>query len=137
MRGYWMNPAETSEVISPEGWLRTGDVGYLTPARTLVLVERKKDVIVVSGFKVYPSEVEAVVSALAGVSAAAVAGVPDERTGQAVKLFVLPSAKNLTADAVLEHCRANLSAYKVPRFIEFRDSLPLDQLGKVLRRALT
>ncbi|CAM2161700.1 Long-chain-fatty-acid--CoA ligase [Paraburkholderia sacchari] len=136
MRGYWMNPAETGEVISPEGWLRTGDLGYLTPARMLVLVDRKKDVVVVSGFKVYPSEVEAVVSALPDVSTAAVIGVPDERTGQAVKLFIVPRAKALTADAVLKHCRANLSAYKVPRSIEFRNTLPLNQLGKVLRRAL-
>ncbi|MFL9889740.1 AMP-binding protein [Paraburkholderia sp. RL17-381-BIF-C] len=137
MRGYWMNPVETAEVISPEGWLRTGDVGYLTPAQMLVLVDRKKDVIVVSGFKVYPSDVEAVVSALAGVSAAAVVGVPDERTGHAVKLFVVRSSADLTAAALLEHCRANLSAYKVPRSIEFRDTLPLNQLGKVLRRTLT
>jgi long-chain acyl-CoA synthetase len=136
MRGYWMNPAETGEVISPEGWLRTGDIGYLTPTQTLVLMDRKKDVIIVSGFKVYPSEVEAVVSALAGVSVAAVVGVPDERTGQAVKLFVVRSSADLTAAAVLEHCRATLSGYKVPRFIEFRDTLPLNQLGKVLRRAL-
>jgi len=137
MRGYWMNPAETSEAISPDGWLRTGDVGYLTPARMLVLVDRKKDVVVVSGFKVYPSEVEAVVRTLGGVSAAAAVGVPDERTGQAVKLFVVRSSADLTAAAVLEHCRANLSAYKVPRSIEFRDTLPLNQLGKVLRRILT
>ncbi|MFX1676228.1 AMP-binding protein [Paraburkholderia sp. A2WS-5] len=137
MRGYWMNPAETDEVISIDGWLRTGDVGYLTPAHTLVLVDRKKDVVIVSGFKVYPSEVEAVVSALPGVSAAAVVGVPDERTGQAVKLFVVPTSKDMTAEIVLQHCRANLSAYKIPRFIEFRGTLPLNQLGKVLRRALT
>ena len=137
MRGYWMNPVETAEVISPDGWLRTGDVGYLTPTKMLVLVDRKKDVVIVSGFKVYPSEVEAVVSALPGVSTAAVVGVPDERTGQAVKLFIVPASADLTAAAVLEHCRANLSAYKVPRFIEFRDMLPLNQLGKVLRRALT
>jgi long-chain acyl-CoA synthetase len=137
MRGYWMNPVETAEVISPEGWLRTGDVGYLTSAQMLVLVDRKKDVVIVSGFKVYPSEVEAVVSALAGVSAAAVVGVPDERTGQAVKLFVVRSSADLMATAVLEHCRANLSAYKIPLSIEFRDTLPLNQLGKVLRRALT
>jgi long-chain acyl-CoA synthetase len=137
MRGYWMNPAETAEAISPEGWLRTGDVGYFTPEQTLVLVDRRKDVVIVSGFKVYPAEVEAIVSALAGVSAAAVVGVPDERTGQAVKLFVVRSSADLTAAAVLEHCRANLSAYKVPRSIEFRNTLPLNQLGKVLRRALT
>jgi long-chain acyl-CoA synthetase len=136
MRGYWMNPAETAEVISTDGWLRTGDVGYLTPAHMLVLVDRKKDVIIVSGFKVYPSEVEAVVSALPGVRAAALVGVPDERTGQAVKLFVVPPSKDLTAEIVLQHCRANLSAYKIPRFIEFRDTLPLNELGKVVRRTL-
>lgn len=136
MHGYWMNPAETAEAISPEGWLRTGDVGYLTPARMLVLVDRKKDVVIVSGFKVFPSEVEAVVCACPGVSTSAVVGVPDERTGQAVKLFVVRSSADLTAAAVLAHCRANLSAYKVPRSIEFRDTLPLNPLGKVLRRAL-
>jgi long-chain acyl-CoA synthetase len=136
MRGYWRNPAETAAVISPDGWLRTGDVGYLSSARTLVLVDRKKDVIVVSGFKVYPSEVEAVVLDFPGVSAAAAVGVPDERTGQAVKLFVVSRSADLAAAAVLAHCRANLSAYKVPRFVEFRETLPLNQLGKVLRRAL-
>ncbi|WP_336601160.1 AMP-binding enzyme [Paraburkholderia bengalensis] len=136
MRGYWMNPAETAKVISPDGWLRTGDVGYFTPAQMLVLVDRKKDVIIVSGFKVYPSEVEAVVRALPGVTAAAAVGVPDERTGQAVKLFVVPSSTGLSVAAVLAHCRASLSAYKVPRLVEFRGTLPLDQLGKVLRRVL-
>ena len=136
MRGYWMNPAETAEAISPDGWLRTGDLGYLTPTKMLVLVDRKKDVVIVSGFKVYPSEVEAVVSAFPGVSAAAIVGVPDEKTGQAVKLFVVPASANLTAGALLEHCRTSLSAYKVPRFIEFRDHLPPNQLGKVLRRGL-
>lgn len=137
MRGYWMNAAETAAAISPDGWLRTGDVGYLTPTQTLVLVDRKKDVIIVSGFKVYPSEVEAVVTSLPGVSAAAVIGVPDERTGQAVKLFIVASSAEPTPESVLAHCRANLSAYKVPKFVQFREALPLNQLGKVLRRALT
>ncbi|ACC76011.1 AMP-binding protein [Paraburkholderia phymatum] len=136
MRGYWMNPDETAKAISPDGWLRTGDVGYFTPTQMLVLVDRKKDVIIVSGFKVYPSEVEAVVSALPGVTAAAAVGVPDERTGQAVKLFVAPPSAGLTAAVVLAHCRANLSAYKVPRLVEFRETLPLNELGKVLHRAL-
>ena len=136
MRGYWMNPDETAKVISHDGWLRTGDVGYFTPTQMLVLVDRKKDVIIVSGFKVYPSEVEDVVTGLPGVTAAAAVGVPDERTGQVVKLFVVPTSTSLTAASVLAHCRANLSAYKVPRFVEFRETLPLDQLGKVLRRAL-
>ncbi|WP_239511590.1 AMP-binding protein [Burkholderia sp. JP2-270] len=136
MRGYWMNPVETAAAISPDGWLRTGDVGYLDATQMLVLVDRKKDVIVVSGFKVYPSEVEAVVSAVPGVRAAAVVGVPDERTGQAVKVFIVTSMAGVTAAAVLAHCHANLSAYKVPQFVEFRESLPLNQLGKVLRRAL-
>lgn len=137
MRGYWMNAAETAAVISPDGWLRTGDVGYLDSTQMLVLVDRKKDVVVVSGFKVYPSEVEAVVSELPGVEGAAVIGVPDERTGQAVKLFVVATSTGPTAEAVLAHCRANLSAYKVPTVVEFRETLPVNQLGKVLRRALT
>lgn len=136
MRGYWMNPAETAQVLSSDGWLRTGDMGYLTATRMLVLVDRKKDVVIVSGFKVYPSEVEAVVSALAGVSAAAVVGVPDERSGQAVKLFIVPASPDLSEAVVLAHCRSCLSAYKIPRFVEFREHLPVDQLGKVLRRAL-
>jgi len=136
MHGYWMNPTETAEAISPEGWLRSGDVGYLTAAQMLFLVDRKKDIVIVSGFKVFPSEVEAVVCACPGVSAAAVVGVPDERTGQAVKLFVVRSSADLTAAAVLAHCRANLSAYKLPRSIEFCDILPLNLLGKILRRAL-
>ncbi|WP_235028780.1 AMP-binding protein [Caballeronia choica] len=136
MRGYWMNPDETARVLSFEGWLRTGDMGYLASNQTLVLVDRIKDVIIVSGFKVFPSEVEAVACACPGVDNAAAVGIPDERTGQAVKLSVVRSAGDVTADAVLKFCRANLSIYKVPRFIEFRDSLPTNQLGKTLRRAL-
>ncbi|ALP67149.1 AMP-dependent synthetase (plasmid) [Paraburkholderia caribensis] len=136
MRGYWMNPDETAKAISHDGWLRTGDVGYFTATQMLVLVDRKKDVIIVSGFKVYPSEVEAVVSALPGITTAAAIGVPDERTGQAVKLFVVPSSIGITVAEVRAHCRANLSAYKIPSLVEVRDTLPLDQLGKVLRRAL-
>jgi len=137
MQGYWRRPEETALVTAPGGWLRTGDLGYMTPEGTFHLTDRKKDVIVVSGFKVFPSEVEEVVAMHPGVQEVAAVGQPDRASGEVVKLVVLRRDPALTAQALTEHCRRFLTGYKVPRHIEFRNEpLPRTAIGKVLRRAL-
>lgn len=136
MRGYWQRPEETAQVMMPDGFLRTGDVGYLDARGFVFLVDRKKDMILVSGFNVYPNEVEDVVMEHPGVLEVAAVGVPDERSGEAVKLFVVRRDPELTEQALIEHCRGLLTAYKVPKRVEFRAVLPKTNVGKVLRRAL-
>ena len=136
MQGYWRRPAETAEALSPDGWLATGDIGTMDAAGWVCITDRKKDMIIVSGFNVYPAEIEAVVAEHPGVLEAAAVGVEDERSGEAVKLFVVKKDPQLTTEAVLAHCRANLTAYKIPRQIEFRAELPKTPIGKILRRAL-
>ncbi len=136
MRGYWQRPEETAQVMMPDGFLRTGDMGYVDPQGFVFLVDRKKDMILVSGFNVYPNEIEDVVMEHPGVVEVAAVGVPDERSGEAVKLYVVRRDPELTEQALVEHCRGMLTAYKVPRHIEFRDVLPKTNVGKVLRRAL-
>lgn len=136
MAGYWQRPDETAKVIFGEGWLRTGDVGRLDEQGYLFIEDRKKDVIVVSGFKVYPNEVEDVATQQEGVRDAAAVGVPDAQSGEAVKLFVVRSDDKLTVEDVLAHARRNLTGYKVPRHVEFLPDLPKSNVGKVLRRAL-
>lgn len=137
MRGYWQRPQETAAVLTEEGWLRTGDVAVLEPSGYLRIVDRKKDLINVSGFKVFPNEVESVVGEHPAVLECGCIGVADSRSGQAVKIFVVlrPGAK-LPEDELLEFCRERLTPYKVPRQVEFRASLPKSQIGKVLRREL-
>jgi long-chain acyl-CoA synthetase len=135
MAGYWQRPDETAKVMFG-GWLRTGDVGRLDAAGYVFIEDRKKDVIVVSGFKVYPNEVEDVATQQAGVREAAAIGVPDAQSGEAVKLFVVRTDDKLTAADVLAHARRNLTGYKVPRHVEFVKELPKSNVGKVLRRAL-
>ena len=137
MRGYWHRPEETAAVLTGEGWLRTGDVAVLEPSGYLRIVDRKKDLINVSGFKVFPNEVESVVSEHPAVLECGCIGVADARSGQAVKIFVVlrPDA-TLSAEELLEFCRARLTPYKVPRQVEFRQSLPKSQIGKILRREL-
>jgi len=137
MRGYWQRPEETAAALSGEGWLRTGDVAVLEPSGYIRIVDRKKDLINVSGFKVFPNEVESVVGEHPAVLECGCIGVADARSGQAVKIFVVlrPDA-NLSAEELLEFCRARLTPYKVPRQVEFRQSLPKSQIGKVLRREL-
>ena len=135
MQGYWHNPAETANVLK-DGWLKTGDLGYLDARGYFTLTDRKKDMIVVSGFKVFPNEVENVVAMHPGVLECGVVGVPDEKSGEAVKLAIVRKDPNLTAEAVLAHCKANLTGYKIPRHVEFRDTLPKTPIGKVLRREL-
>lgn len=136
MAGYWQRPDETAQVMFGEGWLRTGDVGRLDARGYLFIEDRKKDVIVVSGFKVYPNEIEDVAVRQPGVREAAAIGVRDAQSGEAVKLFIVRKDPALTAAAVLAHARQNLTGYKVPRQVEFVDELPKSNVGKVLRRAL-
>jgi long-chain acyl-CoA synthetase len=136
MAGYWQKPDETAKVMFGDGWLRTGDVGRLDAWGYLFIEDRKKDVIVVSGFKVYPNEIEDVATRQKGVREAAAIGVPDEQSGEVVKLFVVRSDQNVTEADVLAHARSSLTGYKVPRHIEFVADLPKTNVGKVLRRAL-
>ena len=136
MTGYWNRPKETEEVMLNGEWLRTGDMGRMDQQGYLFIEDRKKDMIIVSGFNVYPNEIEDVVMQLAGVAEVAAVGIADERSGEAVKLFVVKRDQALTADDVEQFCREQLTAYKVPRLIEFRDELPKTNVGKILRRAL-
>ena len=136
MKGYWGQPEETQKVLTSAGWLKTGDIGFLDPQGFLTLLDRKKDMIIVSGFKVFPNEVEGVLAGHPGVLEAAVIGVPDQRTGQAVKLFVVPRERQPTEAALRLYCQENLAAYKVPKWIEFRETLPKSTVGKILRKEL-
>ena len=136
MQGYWKRPDETAKVISADGFFASGDIGVMDARGYVRIVDRKKDMILVSGFNVYPNEVEAVVAQHPGVMECAVVGVPDTKSGEAVKLFVVRRDPALTADALLRHCRENLTGYKVPRDVEFRDELPKSNVGKILRREL-
>ncbi|MGN6318313.1 AMP-binding protein [Trinickia sp.] len=136
MKGYWMRPDETAKVLDADGWLSTGDIGVMDSAGFIKLIDRKKDMILVSGFNVYPSEIEDVIAMHAGVREAAAIGIPDEAQGERVKVFIVPRAPGLTREEILEHCRKHLTGYKVPKLIEFRDALPQTNVGKILRRAL-
>jgi len=136
MRGYWNAPEETAQAFFPGGWLRTGDLGRMDATGCIEFVERSKDVIVVSGFKAYPSEIEQVALLHPGVKDAGAAGVPDARSGEAVALYVVRRDPQLSAEALAEHCAKYLAPYKRPKRIEFRDSLPKSPLGKVLHREL-
>ena len=135
MKGYWNNPAETVSVLH-DGWLKTGDVGHLDDRGRVTITDRKKDMILVSGFNVYPNEVEAVIAAHPGVLECAVVAVPDEKSGEAVKVVIVKKDQDLTKEAVIEYCRALLTSYKLPRHVEFRDVLPKTPIGKILRREL-
>ena len=136
MKGYYRRPAETAQVMTADGFLRTGDVATVDEAGFVRIVDRKKDMILVSGFNVYPNEVEDVVAACAGVLECCAIGLPDEHSGEVVKVFVVSRDATLTADAVIAHCRTQLTAYKIPRHVEFRSELPKTNVGKILRRAL-
>jgi long-chain acyl-CoA synthetase len=136
MAGYWKCPDETAKVTTRDGYLKTGDIGIMDPRGFIRLIDRKKDMILVSGFNVYPNEIEGVVAEHPGVLECAAVGVPDERTGEAVKLFVVARDPALTAGEVMAHCRARLTRYKCPHEIEFRAELPKSNVGKILRRAL-
>ncbi|WP_321785915.1 AMP-binding protein [Paraburkholderia sp. J94] len=136
MLGYWNRPDETAQVLDGHGWLATGDIGVMDAQGFIKLIDRKKDMIIVSGFNVYPSEIEDVVAMHPDVREVAAIGVPDPVQGERVKVFVVARDASLTADAVIAHCRRQLTGYKVPRVVEFRDSLPQTNVGKILRRAL-
>jgi long-chain acyl-CoA synthetase len=136
MRGYWQRPEETAKVMLPDGWLRTGDIGRINARGFVFIEDRKKDMIVVSGFKVFPNEVEDVVSKLSGVREVAAVGQPDERSGEVVVLFVVKQDPSLTESAIQAHCQAYLTGYKLPRHVYFRDELPKSNVGKILRKDL-
>ena len=134
--GYWNRPEETRRVFTADGYLRTGDIAVMDDKGFVTLVDRKKDMVLVSGFNVYPNEVEDIVANHPGVLEVAAIGVPDERSGEAVKVFVVRKDPALTAEALIAHCRENLTGYKVPHHVEFRDELPKSNVGKILRREL-
>ena len=136
MQGYWQRPEATAEAIDPEGWFRTGDIGIMSDDGFVSIVDRLKDMVIVSGFNVYPNEIEDVVYSHPDIIECAVVGVPDAKTGEAVKLFVVSTNPDLTEEALVVFCREQLTAYKVPRLIEFRDDLPKSPVGKILRREL-
>ena len=135
-QGYWGRPAETRNVLMPDGFLRTGDLATIDAQGYVRIVDRKKDMIIVSGFKVFPNEVEDVVATCPGVLEVAAFGVPDATSGQAVRLAIVKKDPQLTAEDVIAFCRKNLTGYKIPRRVEFRDELPKTPIGKILRRAL-
>lgn len=137
MQGYWNKPEETAEVIDSDGWLHTGDMAIAREDGYLTIVDRKKDMIVVSGFNVYPNEVEDVAAHIDGVLHTAAIGIPDERSGEAVKLFIVVKPEVvLSRDQVVKYMKENLTGYKRPKYIEFRDSIPMSNVGKVLRKEL-
>ena len=136
MQGYWGRPDATAEVLSDDGWLRTGDMATIDEEGYLRIVDRKKDMIIVSGFNVYPNEIEDVVALHPGVLEVGAVGVPDEKSGEVPKVVVVKKDPDLTSEALIEHCREQLTGYKVPRHVEFRDELPKTNVGKVLRREL-
>jgi long-chain acyl-CoA synthetase len=135
MKGYWQLPEETAKVLHL-GWLKTGDVGHINAKGYVTITDRKKDMILVSGFNVYPNEIENVVAMHPGVLECAAVGVPDDRSGEAVKVVVVKKDPNLSTESVIEHCKRELTGYKIPKYVEFRDSLPKTPIGKILRREL-
>ena len=135
MKGYWNNPAETDKVMQ-DGWLKTGDVGHLNADGYVTITDRKKDMILVSGFNVYPNEIENVVATHPGVLECGAVGVPDEKSGEAVKVVIVKKDPSLTKEAIIDHCKTQLTGYKLPRHVEFRNVLPKTPIGKVLRREL-
>ena len=135
MAGYWNRPDETAKVLK-DGWLRTGDIGTMDEDGYVRIVDRKKDMILVSGFNVYPNEVEDCIAKLPGIVEVAVIGVPDEHTGERVKAFVVTSDPTLTPEKIRMHCREYITDYKVPKELEFLDELPKSTVGKILRREL-
>ncbi|MDH4258699.1 MAG: AMP-binding protein [Gammaproteobacteria bacterium] len=136
MRGYWNRPEETAQVMLPEGWLRTGDIGRMDERGRTFIEDRKKDMILVSGFNVYPNEVEGVVAQMPGVLEVAAVAQPDEKSGEVVALFIVRKDPALTSEQVIAFCRRELTGYKVPRSVHFRSELPKTNVGKILRRTL-
>ncbi|MCG9696833.1 long-chain-fatty-acid--CoA ligase FadD [Shewanella sp. Isolate11] len=136
MKGYWQRPEETAKVIDEQGYLATGDIGYMDEQGFFYIVDRKKDMILVSGFNVFPNEIEEVVALHPKVLEVAAVGVPHEVSGELVKVFVVPRDKSLTEEQIIKHCRQHLTGYKIPKLVEFREELPKTNVGKILRREL-
>jgi long-chain acyl-CoA synthetase len=136
MAGYWNRPDETAKVMTPDGFFKSGDIGIMDAEGYVKIVDRKKDMILVSGFNVYPNELEGVIAAHPGVLECAVIGVPDEHSGEAVKVFVVRKDPSLTAEQLMDYCKRELTGYKKPKYIEFRSELPKTNVGKILRRML-
>jgi long-chain acyl-CoA synthetase len=136
MAGYWNRPDETVKVMTKDGYFKSGDMGFMDERGYTKIVDRKKDMILVSGFNVYPNELEEVVAHHPGVLEVAAIGVPDEHSGEVPKLFVVKKDPALTVETLMAYCRENLTGYKRPKFIEFRTELPKTPVGKILRRAL-
>jgi len=136
MAGYWQRADETAKVLGPDRFLHTGDIGVMDAKGFIRIVDRKKDMIIVSGFKVFPNEIEQVVMMLPGVLECAVVGVPDPHSGEVPKVYVVKKDPQLTEQDVLEHCKRELTGYKRPKYVEFRTELPKTNVGKILRRAL-
>ena len=136
MKGYWQRPEETAQVMDADGWLHTGDMAKMDEKGFFYIVDRKKDMILVSGFNVYPNEIEDVIAMMPGVLEVAAVGVPDEKSGEAVKVVIVKKDPSLTADQIKAHARVNLTGYKHPKYIEFRTELPKTNVGKILRREL-
>ena len=136
MAGYWNRPDETAKVMTPDDYFKSGDGGITDERGYVRIVDRKKDMILVSGFNVYPNEIEQVVSLHPGVLECAAIGIPDDKSGEAVKLFVVKNDSTISEDDLLSYCRDNFTAYKRPKVIEFRDELPKSNVGKILRREL-
>jgi long-chain acyl-CoA synthetase len=136
MAGYWNRPEETAKVMTADGFLRTGDVARVDERGYAYIVDRKKDMILVSGFNVYPNEIEDVVGMHAGVFESAAVGVPDAKSGEAVMVFVVKKDPALSAEALIEHCREHMTSYKIPRHVRFKSELPKSNVGKILRREL-
>jgi acyl-CoA synthetase (AMP-forming)/AMP-acid ligase II len=136
MNGYYRQPEENARAFTPDGFLRTGDIGVMDAKGYTRIVDRKKDMILVSGFNVFPNELENIISTCPGVVECAAIGVPDDKQGEAIKVFVVRNDPTLTEEGVAGHCRQRLTGYKVPKYIEFRDELPKSNVGKILRREL-
>jgi acyl-CoA synthetase (AMP-forming)/AMP-acid ligase II len=136
MQGYYRQPEETTKAFTADGFMRTGDIGLMDAQGFFKIIDRKKDMILVSGFNVFPNELENVISLCPGVVECAAVGVPDEHSGEAIKVFVIKNDPTLTEERLLRYCHDNLTGYKRPKYIEFRDELPKSNVGKILRREL-
>ena len=136
MKSYCMRPDETAKVMTTDNFFRTGDLRYMTPEGYVKIVDRKKDMILVSGFNVYPNELEDVICQNEKVLECAAVGIPDEKSGEAIKIYVVKKDESLTKEELIEFCRKNMTSYKVPKLVEFRVELPKTNVGKILRKEL-
>lgn len=136
MDGYWKRPEETAKVMTNDGFFKTGDLGFMTEEGFIKIVDRKKDMILVSGFNVYPNELEDIITQHPKILECAAIGIPDEKSGESVKVFVVKKDESLTEEEVIKYCREHLTSYKIPRAVEFRSELPKSNVGKILRKDL-